>query len=206
MVHDTFGHTSQLKLIRRRFGVPVPNLTAWRDQTVGAMTSALGGEARQSSCCRSVSCHSKRNRGFDDIVAGIALRCEVLGGKRLPLSRTLWDRQLEGDNVLLPLGSPLPDDAVSALRAESGMLGALSVPLSWGVAVPPDDYDPWAPEPEEGTEPDAMAVDGASSDAAAEDMNEWDEWREWSEWQAEAEPRFDMPRSSSVIPHSPAAG
>ena len=130
----------------------------------------------------------------------------MLGGERLPLSRTLWDRQLEGDNVLLPLGSPLPDDAVSALRAESGMLGALSVPLSWGVAVPPDDYDPWAPEPEEGTEPDAMAVDGAKSDATAEDMDEWDEWREWSEWQAEAEPRFDMPRSSSVIPHSPAAG
>jgi hypothetical protein len=114
--------------------------------------------------------------------------------------------EFEGDNVLLPLGSPLPDDAVSAKRAESGMLGALSVPLSWGVAVPPDDYDPWAPEPEEGTEPDAMAVDGAKSDATPEDMDEWDEWREWSEWEAEAEPRFDMPRSSSVIPHSPAAG
>ena len=39
---------------------------------------------------------------------------------------------------------------------------------------------------------------GASSEAAAGDMDEWDEWREWSEWQAEAEPRFDMPRSSSV--------
>lgn len=124
----------------------------------------------------------------------------------LPLGLTLWDRQLEGDNVLLPLGSPLPDDAVSAKRAESGMLGALSVPLSWGVAVPPDNYDPWAPEPEEGSEPDAMAVDGAQTDATPEDMDEWDEWREWSEWEAEAEPRFDVPRSSSVIPHSPAAG
>jgi hypothetical protein len=196
--------------------VPVPNLIAWRDQTVGDMTSAFifaiapdpsaPDLSRQSSRCDNASYHGKRNREFDDIVAGIALGFVVLGGERLPLSRTLWDRQLEGDIVLLPLGSPLPDDAVSALRAESGMLGALSVPLSWGVAVPPDDYDPWAPEPEEGTEPDAVAVDGANSDAAAEDMNEWDEWREWSEWQAEAEPRFDMPRSSSVIPHSPAAG
>ena len=124
----------------------------------------------------------------------------------LLLSLTLWDRELEGDDVLLPLGSPLPDDAVSVKRAHSGMLGALSVPLSWGVAVPPDNYDPWAPEPEEGSEPDAMAVDGAQTDATPEDMDEWDEWREWSEWEAEAEPRFDMPRSSSVIPHSPAAG
>ena len=37
--------------------------------------------------------------------------------------------------MLLPLGSPLPDDAVSAVRGESGMLGGLSVPLKWGVAV-----------------------------------------------------------------------
>lgn len=41
MVHDTFDHTSQLKLIRARFGVPVPNLTAWRDGLVGDMTSTF---------------------------------------------------------------------------------------------------------------------------------------------------------------------
>lgn len=41
MVHDTFDHTSTLKLIRARFGVPVPNLTAWRDATVGDMTSTF---------------------------------------------------------------------------------------------------------------------------------------------------------------------
>nr|WP_205781620.1 phospholipase C [Mycobacterium alsense] len=34
-------HTSQLKLLRTRFGVPVPNLSAWRDQTVGDMTTAF---------------------------------------------------------------------------------------------------------------------------------------------------------------------
>jgi hypothetical protein len=105
--------------------------------------------------------------------------------------------------VLLPLGPPLPDNAVSAKRGESGMLGGLSVPLSWGVAVPPDDYDHWAPEPEEGADADAMAADGLNSDSAAQGM---DEWGEWGEWEAEAEPRFEVPRSSSVIPHSPAAG
>jgi phospholipase C len=40
-VSDTFDHTSQLKLIRTRFGVPVPNMTAWRDGVVGDMTSTF---------------------------------------------------------------------------------------------------------------------------------------------------------------------
>lgn len=38
---DTFDHTSQLRLIGARFGVPVPNLTPWRRSTVGDMTSTL---------------------------------------------------------------------------------------------------------------------------------------------------------------------
>jgi hypothetical protein len=33
------------------------------------------------------------HRQFADIVAGIALRCEVLGGEGLPLSLTQWDRK-----------------------------------------------------------------------------------------------------------------
>ena len=113
---------------------------------------------------------------------------------------------VEGGSVLLPLGSPLPDDAVAAKRGESGMLGGLSVPLKWGVAVPPDDYDHWAPEPEEGADAGDTAADGLDPEAAAEGTEEWNEWSEWSEWQGEVEPRFDIPRSSSVVPHSPAAG
>jgi phospholipase C len=38
---ETFDHTSQLKLVAERFGVEVPNMSAWRDQTVGDLTSAL---------------------------------------------------------------------------------------------------------------------------------------------------------------------
>ena len=44
VAHGTFDHTSQLKLIAKRFasqGVTVPNLTAWRDGVVGDMTSAF---------------------------------------------------------------------------------------------------------------------------------------------------------------------
>jgi phospholipase C len=38
---ETFDHTSQLRLIERRFGVPVPNLTSWRRAAVGDLTSAF---------------------------------------------------------------------------------------------------------------------------------------------------------------------
>ncbi|ETZ96931.1 phosphoesterase family protein [Mycobacterium kansasii 662] len=41
MAHDVFDHTSQLRLIEKRFGVPVPNLTAWRRSVTGDMTSAF---------------------------------------------------------------------------------------------------------------------------------------------------------------------
>jgi hypothetical protein len=101
---------------------------------------------------------------------------------------------VKGGIVLLPLGSPLPDDAVLAFRGESGLLGRLSVPMSWGVAVPPDDYDHWAPKPEEGADADDKMTDGRTSDAAAEEL------------EGEAEPRFEVPRTTGVVPHSPAAG
>jgi phospholipase C len=41
MAHGTFDHTSQLRLIETRFGVPVPNLTPWRRGVTGDMTSAF---------------------------------------------------------------------------------------------------------------------------------------------------------------------
>lgn len=88
--------------------------------------------------------------------------------------------------MLLPLGSPLPDDAVLAVRGESGLLGTLSVPLVWGVAVPPDDYDHWAPEPKDG----ADVEDAAGSELSSE------EWGQFTK----------LPRRNGVVPHSPAAG
>jgi phospholipase C len=38
---ETFDHTSQLQLVAERFGVQVPNVSAWRKHTVGDLTSAL---------------------------------------------------------------------------------------------------------------------------------------------------------------------
>lgn len=43
---DTFDHTSILQFLEARFGPEVPNLSAWRRQTCGDLTSAFGfGEA-----------------------------------------------------------------------------------------------------------------------------------------------------------------
>jgi phospholipase C len=38
---ETFDHTSQLQLIAARFGVEVPNVSAWRSATVGDLTSTM---------------------------------------------------------------------------------------------------------------------------------------------------------------------
>ena len=38
---DVFDHTSQLRLLERRFGVAVPNLSAWRRSVVGDLTSTF---------------------------------------------------------------------------------------------------------------------------------------------------------------------
>ncbi len=41
LASDTFDHTSTLRLIETRFGVPVPNLSAWRRGVTGDLTTAL---------------------------------------------------------------------------------------------------------------------------------------------------------------------
>jgi len=38
---EVFDHTSQLKLVSERFGVEVPNVSAWRRAAVGDLTSTL---------------------------------------------------------------------------------------------------------------------------------------------------------------------
>jgi len=38
---DTFDHTSQLQFLADRFGVTVPNVSTWRQNTVGNLTSTL---------------------------------------------------------------------------------------------------------------------------------------------------------------------
>jgi phospholipase C len=46
---EVFDHTSQLRLVEARFGVEVPNLSAWRRATTGDMTSAFNFAAAPQS-------------------------------------------------------------------------------------------------------------------------------------------------------------
>jgi phospholipase C len=46
---ETFDHTSQLQLVAARFGVEVPNVSAWRRETVGDLTSTMFHHAPKSS-------------------------------------------------------------------------------------------------------------------------------------------------------------
>jgi phospholipase C len=46
---EVFDHTSQLKLVSERFGVELPNVSAWRQGVVGDLTSALFGSTPSGS-------------------------------------------------------------------------------------------------------------------------------------------------------------
>jgi phospholipase C len=41
IAHQTFDHTSQLKFLEKRFDVQMPNISHWRRNTVGDLTSTL---------------------------------------------------------------------------------------------------------------------------------------------------------------------
>lgn len=73
------------------------------------------------------------------------------------------------------------------------MLGGLSVPLKWGVVVPPDDYDHWAPKPDASAEAPEEMADVPRPTAVADGV--------WTGCYGDT-----VPRSPGVIPHSPAAG
>ncbi|HEY3702383.1 MAG TPA: alkaline phosphatase family protein [Acidimicrobiales bacterium] len=46
---DTFDHTSMLRFLETRFGVSVPNLSAWRRNAVGDLTSTLSFGSKDTS-------------------------------------------------------------------------------------------------------------------------------------------------------------
>lgn len=108
--------------------------------------------------------------------------------------------------MLLPLGSPLPDDAVSAARGDSGVLAGLSVPLNWDAVVAPDGYDDRAPKPEDLADAGDTTADAQNSPAPADGAAELDEWNEWRGRDGNAEPHFDIPRPGRVTARSPLAG
>ncbi len=63
---DTFDHTSMLRFLETRFGVEVPNLSTWRRETVGDLTSAFNfaeGFARRGSLPKVKATKQQRHSG-----------------------------------------------------------------------------------------------------------------------------------------------
>ena len=48
---EVFDHTSQLRFLEERFGVKAPNISAWRRQTAGDLTSTLHPRPRRRRRC-----------------------------------------------------------------------------------------------------------------------------------------------------------
>jgi phospholipase C len=49
VVSNVYDHTSQLQLISKRFGVPVPNVSKWRRKTVGDLSQTLMSKTADTS-------------------------------------------------------------------------------------------------------------------------------------------------------------
>jgi phospholipase C len=93
---DTFDHTSQLRLVETRYGVEVPNLTAWRRETVGDMTSAFNFAAGKDASTPTISPRAELATGKVliethaglDIIAGTFFAAEGLNPYPVPPNST----------------------------------------------------------------------------------------------------------------------
>lgn len=123
---EVLDHTSQLRLIGARFGVPVPNLTAWRQ-----------GRRRYDRSFSAPSPH----RGFAE------QRCRTRGGARSRSWRRRCDRASGGGPRAAPArpdeldaeagAHPRPPaDRVSQRRAPRSALATVA-PVSQDVLIPP---------------------------------------------------------------------
>ena len=120
LASETFDHTSQLRLIETRFGVEVPNLTAWRRAVTGDMTSAFNFAAPRNT---SAQLESRTTN-----TVGALLECR-LGLDTL--SGTFLGGALGGDYAP-PKVNVMPVQKTSPVRhAPSGPVGSSSaVPMS----------------------------------------------------------------------------
>jgi len=75
---ETFDHTSQLRLVETRYGVEVPNLTSWRRETVGDMTSAFNFAAGADTS--KVDIEPKQELGLLQVLAQTHVGLDVIAG------------------------------------------------------------------------------------------------------------------------------
>jgi phospholipase C len=97
---EVSDHVSQLKLIARRFGLRVPNVSAWRDATVSDLSAALQRRPHSGSTPSPVGVASAATEAAGDL-AEIRLAARLFGAgitvppnskarqERTPVRRTL---------------------------------------------------------------------------------------------------------------------
>jgi phospholipase C len=110
---DVFDHTSTLRFIERRFGVPVPNLSAWRRSVTGDLATSinLAGGARPTPPAMTRALTNTGATGTD--LARVAAQC--------PTDATL-------DGAQMPQPYPVPPNRLP--RQEPGNLKRPSGPVA----------------------------------------------------------------------------
>ena len=68
---DVFDHTSILRFLERRFGTPVPNLSAWRRAAVGDLTSALNFAAPNPALPTLPPANTLQGKSLQECVASL---------------------------------------------------------------------------------------------------------------------------------------
>jgi phospholipase C len=133
---EVFDHTSQLQLVSKRFGVEVPNVSAWRRKTVGDLTSTMfHGPADTSvpklpatavlmpasGSCAAASQDTESGGAAPSVPTKQTMPTQ--GGGTQPASRYFPDAEAQDAvpddhrTVLAPAGSPGPVTTKSAYNA-----------------------------------------------------------------------------------------
>ena len=124
---DTFDHTSTLRLIEARFGVRVPNLSAWRRATCGDLTSALDLRTADPSVPSFPSTVAKAAQ--DSVTCGIPGLASAITSQA-PASPTT----VPGPPVTVPAHQAMPTQEPGAARR---VPGAAACPSVHPAATPP---------------------------------------------------------------------
>jgi phospholipase C len=90
---DVFDHTSQLKFLERRFGVEVPNLSPWRRETTGDLTSAFDFARSPDAVVAPIEAH--KLEGIETLIKGNLelLKATLDHGKPYPIPENKMPEQ-----------------------------------------------------------------------------------------------------------------
>lgn len=142
---DTFDHTSLLRFLEARFGVPVPNLSAWRRANVGDLTATLRCLARPDTAI-------PRLPDADALATASAAACKtkpppaVPADQRMPRLATRRDQEMpaatsrHSSHERAPAATPAP--AASARENQPHRPAALRACRH---QRPPDHHDTQGP-------------------------------------------------------------